>query len=95
MRDDEQDPAEEISSPEALASALEYLHAEAKLSGFDFVAHLIQVAAAAIEDEGCQADETENGEPQLLANSPPKLRLVQGGISENGAQPDNTEGTGS
>ena len=95
MRDDEQDPAEEISSPEALASALEYLHAEAKLSGFDFVAHLIQVAVAAIEEDGCQADETEDGQPQLPVNSSPKLRLLQGGMSENAGSPDNTEGIGS
>ena len=76
MRDDEQGPAEDVSSPEALTSALEYLHAEARLAEFDFVAHLILVAAAAIEEELHQGGNTQ---PPPSRNYPPKLRLLQGG----------------
>lgn len=76
MRDDEQDPAEDVSSPEALASALEYLHAEARLAGYDFVAHLILVAASAIEEE---LQEGGNTRPPPPRNYPPRLRLLQGG----------------
>lgn len=85
MRDDEQGPAEEISSPEALASALEYLHVEARVAGFDFVAHLILVAATAVEEEARENDGAQPPSPPK--NRPPKLRLLQGGKSAKAALP--------
>jgi hypothetical protein len=91
LRDDEQDPAEEISSPEALAGALEYLHAEARLAGFYLVAHLILVAATAIEDELSQ-DSKRKQPPSPHKEYPPALRLLKGGLAAEADLPDNLEG---
>lgn len=91
MYEDDQDPAEEIASPQALASALQYLHAEAKLAGFEFVAHLIEAAATAVEEDmknsGEQADLLPPPRP-----TPPRLRLLQGGKTSMAAMPADAKG---
>lgn len=90
MYDDEQDPAEEIASPQALASALQYLHAEARLAGLEFVAHLIEAAATEIEEE----IKRNGGEDAPLPPraSPPVLRLLQGGKTTMAAMPADAKG---
>jgi len=88
LRDDEYNSVDEITTPEALASALEYLHAEARLAGFHFVAHLILVAAAEVEEEQRLAGATQQT-PRPRREYPPALRLLQGGLP---ALPENKEG---
>ncbi|MDH5555817.1 MAG: hypothetical protein OEZ03_00620 [Alphaproteobacteria bacterium] len=88
MRDDEYNSVDEITTPEALASALEYLHAEARLAGFHFVAHLILVAAAEVEEELRLAGATKQT-PRPRREYPPALRLLQGGLP---SLPEKTEG---
>lgn len=82
MRDDEQDPGEEITSAQALASALQYLLAEARIAGFHFVAHLIEAATTAIEED---LKNSHSGDPAVPCPRtwPPKLRLLQGGKAES------------
>jgi len=90
LRDDEYNSVDEITTPEALASALEYLHAEARLAGFHFVAHLILVAAAEVEEELRLAGATQpTPRPRPRREYPPALRLLQGGLP---ALPENKEG---
>lgn len=93
MYDDEQDPAEELASPQALASALQYLHAEARLAGFEFVAHLIEAAAAAVEEDMKNEDRhAEASRPSPPRSSPPRLRLLQGGKANMAAMPADAKG---
>lgn len=81
MRDDEQYPGEEIASPEALVSALQYLRAEANIAGFHFVAHLIEVASTAIEEDLKHTDAGDSAAARPR-HSPPRLQLVQGGKAD-------------
>lgn len=93
MYDDEQDPAEEIASPQALASALQYLHAEARLAGLEFVAHLIEAAATEIEEEiKRNGGEDAPLPPMSPRASPPVLRLLQGGKTTMAAMPADAKG---
>lgn len=90
MYEDDQDPAEEIASPQALASALQYLHAEARLAGFEFVAHLIEAAATAVEEDMKNSSEQADLPPPRP--SPPRLRLLQGGRATMAAIPADVKG---
>lgn len=82
MRDFIQDPSDEISSAGALASALAYLYAEAQLAGLDFVAHLILVAIAAIDEEmGNEGEEAFSARLERRRTAP-QLRLVEGYIDD-------------
>lgn len=93
MYEDDQDPAEEIASPQALASALQYLHAEAKLAGFEFVAHLIEAAATAVEEDMKNGDMHAEASPASPSQpSPPRLRLLQGGKTSMAAMPADAKG---
>lgn len=91
MYEDDQDPAEEIASPQALASALQYLHAEAKLAGFEFVAHLIEAAATAVEEDMKNSSEQADLPPPSRP-APPRLRLLQGGKTSMAAMPADAKG---
>lgn len=98
MRDFIQDPSDEISSPGALASALAYLYAEAQLAGLDFVAHLILVAIAAIDEEMGNEDEEAFSARLERRRVAPKLRLVEGcldGAAETQAASEDAEDKGS
>jgi hypothetical protein len=98
MRDFIQDPSDEISSAGALASALAYLYAEAQLARLDFVAHLILVAIAAIDEElGNEGEESFSARLERTRVAP-KLRLVEGCLdsaAETRADADDEEDKGS
>jgi len=87
MNDDNLDPEETVCSAQALISALEYLYVEAMDSGFYFPAHLMLVAALAVEELGeAQPANGSNGEdPKSQRRGAQILRLIHDAVPRDPA----------
>jgi hypothetical protein len=94
MNNDNLDPEDSVCSPQALISALEYLYVEAMDSGFYFPAHLILVAALAVEElgEANPADGINGEEPKSERRGAQILRLIHDAVPRNAPPSNSTEG---